>query len=36
RRMDETGAIVFRIVGDKITDLDECVADIDRSNEFWA
>ncbi|MGY1500629.1 nuclear transport factor 2 family protein [Streptomyces sp. QTS52] len=35
RRIDETGALVFRIVGDKITDLDECVEDIDRSNEFW-
>jgi len=36
RRIDEPGAIVFRIVGDKVTDLDECVEDIDRSNEFWA
>ena len=36
RRLDEPGAIVFRIVGDKVTDLDECVEDIDRSNEFWA
>ncbi|WP_369036024.1 nuclear transport factor 2 family protein [Streptomyces adonidis] len=36
RRIDEPGAIVFRIVGDKVTDLDECVEDIDRANEFWA
>ena len=36
RRLDETGSIVFRIIGDKITDLDECIEDIDRSNEFWA
>ncbi|AZP17643.1 nuclear transport factor 2 family protein [Streptomyces aquilus] len=36
RSIDETGGIVFRIVGDKITDLDECVEDIDKSNEFWA
>ncbi|NEC85618.1 nuclear transport factor 2 family protein [Streptomyces sp. SID12501] len=35
RRIDEVGGIVFRVVGDKITDLDECVEDIDRSNEFW-
>src|SRR5689334_7497498 len=27
RSIDETGGIVFRIVGDKITDLDECVED---------
>ena len=36
RRIDETGSIVFRVVGDKMTDLDECIEDIDRSNEFWA
>ena len=36
RRLDDTGCIVFRIVGDKVTDLDECVEDIDKSNEFWA
>ncbi|WP_055528970.1 nuclear transport factor 2 family protein [Streptomyces graminilatus] len=35
RKIDEPGGIVFRIIGDKITDLDECVEDIDRSNEFW-
>ncbi|MCD7439856.1 nuclear transport factor 2 family protein [Streptomyces lincolnensis] len=36
RRLDENGCIIFRIVGDKATDLDECVEDIDRSNEFWS
>ncbi|MHC5906898.1 nuclear transport factor 2 family protein [Streptomyces sp. S6] len=36
RRIDEVGGIVFRIVGDKITDLDECVEDIDVGNAFWA
>ncbi|MFJ1971293.1 nuclear transport factor 2 family protein [Streptomyces sp. NPDC087903] len=36
KHMDETGCIVFRIVGDKISDLDECVADIEASNEFWS
>ena len=36
RRIDEAGCIVFRIVGDKITDLDECVEDIDTANEFWS
>ncbi|MXM62002.1 nuclear transport factor 2 family protein [Streptomyces sp. HUCO-GS316] len=36
RHLDEMGGIVFRIVGDKVSDLDECVADIDTSNEFWS
>ncbi|WP_405865508.1 MULTISPECIES: nuclear transport factor 2 family protein [unclassified Streptomyces] len=36
KRLDETGGIVFRIVGDKITDLDECVENIEAGNEFWA
>ena len=36
KRLDDTGCIIFRIVGDKVTDLDECVADIDANNEFWA
>ncbi|MEV5544712.1 nuclear transport factor 2 family protein [Streptomyces sp. NPDC052309] len=36
RRLDQTGCIVFRIVGDKVTDLDECVEDIDASNDFWS
>ncbi|MFE3030503.1 nuclear transport factor 2 family protein [Streptomyces canus] len=36
KHLDNTGCIVFRIVGDKVTDLDECVEDIDKSNEFWS
>ncbi|WP_037675666.1 nuclear transport factor 2 family protein [Streptomyces griseus] len=36
RQLDDTGSIIFRIVGDKVTDLDECVEDIDKNNEFWA
>lgn len=36
KRIDENGGIVFRIVGDKISDLDECVEDIDKGNEFWS
>ncbi|WP_123969478.1 nuclear transport factor 2 family protein [Streptomyces sp. TLI_185] len=36
KRLEEDGGIVFRIVGDKATDLDECVEDIDKSNEFWS
>jgi hypothetical protein len=31
-----TGGIVFRIVGEKITDLDECVEDIAAVDDFWA
>ncbi|GLW45701.1 hypothetical protein Stsp02_13630 [Streptomyces sp. NBRC 14336] len=36
KHLEEDGCIVFRIVGDKVTDLDECVADLDRANEFWS
>jgi ketosteroid isomerase-like protein len=36
KRIDEDGTIVFRIVGEKATDLDECVEDIDRANDFWS
>ncbi|WP_344321601.1 nuclear transport factor 2 family protein [Streptomyces macrosporus] len=36
RTLDATGGIVFRVVGDKITDLDECVEDLDELDEFWA
>jgi ketosteroid isomerase-like protein len=36
RHMEANGGIVFRIVGDKITDLDECVEDIDKGNAFWS
>jgi hypothetical protein len=36
KRLEDTGCIIFRIVGDKVTDLDECVEDIDMSNDFWS
>ncbi|MFI6038890.1 nuclear transport factor 2 family protein [Streptomyces sp. NPDC051315] len=36
KHLDGWGGIVFRIVGDKMTDLDECVEDIDKGNEFWS
>jgi ketosteroid isomerase-like protein len=36
RKLDETAGIVFRIVGEKVTDLDECTEDIDKVNEFWS
>ncbi|MFJ9537673.1 nuclear transport factor 2 family protein [Streptomyces sp. NPDC101225] len=36
KSLDEDGGIIFRIVGDKITDLDECVADIDVDDAFWS
>ncbi|MCX4762088.1 nuclear transport factor 2 family protein [Streptomyces sp. NBC_01275] len=36
KHIDETGGIVFRIVGDMMTDLDECVEDMDMSNAFWS
>jgi hypothetical protein len=30
------GGIVFRIVGDKVTDLDECFDDLDELDDFWS
>ena len=36
KRIDERGGIVFRIIGDKMTDLDECVEDIDKTDDFWS
>ncbi|GAA4051545.1 nuclear transport factor 2 family protein [Streptomyces shaanxiensis] len=36
KRISENGALVFRIVGDKVTDIDECVEDIEKGNEFWS
>ncbi|AJP01968.1 SnoaL-like polyketide cyclase [Streptomyces cyaneogriseus subsp. noncyanogenus] len=36
KRLDDTGCLVFRIVGDKVTDLDQCVADIEEHNRFWS
>ncbi|KUO22314.1 nuclear transport factor 2 family protein [Streptomyces dysideae] len=36
KRIDQNACIVFRIVGDKATDLDECVDDIEAADEFWS
>lgn len=36
RTFDQAGCYVFRIVGDKITDVDECVEDIDEADDFWS
>lgn len=36
KHIDENGALVFRIVGDKVTDIDECVEDIEKGNAFWS
>ena len=36
KRLDMDGGIVFRIVGEKASDLDECVSDIDNLNDFWS
>lgn len=35
RRLDAMGGIVFRIVGEKISDLDECVEDQHIADAFW-
>ncbi|WP_314614555.1 nuclear transport factor 2 family protein [Streptomyces stackebrandtii] len=35
RGIEMDGALFFTIVGGKITDIDECVADIDQSDAFW-
>jgi ketosteroid isomerase-like protein len=35
KHLDAMGGIMFRIVGEKITDLDECVESIDVNDEFW-
>ncbi|MFF7854187.1 nuclear transport factor 2 family protein [Streptomyces sp. NPDC007904] len=36
RHLDQDGGIVFRIVGDRITDLDECVEDLGVVDDFWS
>lgn len=36
KRLDETACNIVRIVGDKITDLDQCTESIDKANEFWS
>jgi hypothetical protein len=36
KKFDGMGGIVFRVIGDKVTDLDECVEDLDAADEFWS
>jgi ketosteroid isomerase-like protein len=36
KHIEDDGALVFRVVGDKISDIDECVQDIDANNDFWS
>ncbi|MET9433694.1 nuclear transport factor 2 family protein [Streptomyces sp. NPDC006551] len=35
RGIEMKGGIFFTIVGGKITDIDECVEDIDQADAFW-
>ncbi|MFF7179722.1 nuclear transport factor 2 family protein [Streptomyces sp. NPDC008121] len=35
RGIELKGALIFTIVGGKISDIDECVEDIDESDAFW-
>ncbi|MFF0778855.1 nuclear transport factor 2 family protein [Streptomyces sp. NPDC003720] len=35
RRHRVDGCLVLRIVGDRVTDIDECVEDVDKENAFW-
>jgi hypothetical protein len=36
RGVDQRGGIFFTLVGGKVSDLDECVEDIEVENEFWS
>jgi ketosteroid isomerase-like protein len=36
KKADFTGGIMFRLVGDKITDLDQCEEDLTAVDDFWA
>ncbi len=36
KKLDLAGGIMFRLVGDKITDLDECLEDLAVADDFWA
>jgi ketosteroid isomerase-like protein len=36
KKIDMMGGIVFRIVGEKITDLDECAEDLAALDQFWS
>lgn len=35
RGIEMDGGLFFTIVGGKVTDVDECVADIDEADAFW-
>ncbi|MDI2127293.1 nuclear transport factor 2 family protein [Yinghuangia seranimata] len=35
RSIDTLGSLFFTIVGGKMSDIDECVEDLDLGNEFW-
>ncbi|MFI6419116.1 nuclear transport factor 2 family protein [Streptomyces sp. NPDC050842] len=35
RGIEMKGALIFTIMGGKITDIDECVEDIEQSDAFW-
>jgi hypothetical protein len=35
RTIDERGALFFTIVGGKISDIDECVEDLEATDAFW-
>ncbi|MFD7028852.1 nuclear transport factor 2 family protein [Streptomyces sp. NPDC059917] len=36
RGIEMHGGLFFTLVGNKITDIDECVADIEESDAFWS
>ncbi|WP_330330194.1 nuclear transport factor 2 family protein [Streptomyces sp. NBC_00536] len=36
RGIEMHGGLFFTLIGNKITDIDECVADIDESDAFWS
>jgi hypothetical protein len=36
KRLDQRSALFCVVVGGKVTDTEECVDDLDASNEFWS
>lgn len=36
KRIEQNGCMIFRIVGDKVTDIDECQEDLEKEQEFWS
>ncbi|WP_030264304.1 nuclear transport factor 2 family protein [Streptomyces sp. NRRL B-24484] len=36
KQLDAMGGIMFRIIGEKVTDLDECAEDLSIADEFWS